>query len=66
MEVQAWEAEMGTEYADMVDKVRNVVEGGQLKVYKVGTGVGKREYYVAGLDLDGERILGVRVTGLEG
>ena len=66
VEVQAWKAGMGTEYADIVDKVRNVVEGGQVKVYKVGTGLGKGEYYVAGLDLDGGRILGVRVMGLEG
>ena len=64
--MRAWEAEMGAEYADIVNKVRNAVEGGQVKVYKVGTGLGKGEYYVAGLDLDGERILGVRVTGLDG
>ena len=66
VEVEVWKAEMGTEYADIVDKVGNVVEGGQVKVYKVSTGLGKGEYYVAGLDLDGERILGVRVTGLDG
>ena len=66
VDVKAWEAEMGSEYADIVDKVRNAVEGGQVKVYKVGTGLGKGEYYVAGLDLDGERILGVRVTSLDG
>ena len=65
VEVKAWKAETGTEYADIVDKVRDVVEGGQVKVYKVGTGLGKGEYYVAGLDLDGGRILGVRVMGLE-
>ena len=64
--MEAWKAEMGPEYANIVDKVRNVVEGGQVKVYKVGTGLGKGEFYVAGLDLDGERILGVRVTGLDG
>ena len=66
VDVEAWKAETGSENADIVDKVRDVVEGEQVKVYKVVTGLGKGEYYVAGLDLDGERILGVRVTGLDG
>ena len=66
VEVKAWEAEMGAETADIVDKVRNAVDWGQVKIYKVGTGLGKGEYYVAGLDLDGERILGARVTSLDG
>ena len=65
VEVNGWKAEMGAKYGDIVDKVMNVVEGGQVKVYKVVTGLGKGEYYVAGLDLDGERILGVRVPGLD-
>ena len=60
------EGTMGVEYADLVDKVGNAVEGGQVKTYKVHTGLGKGEFYVMGLDLDGERILGVRVKGLEG
>lgn len=64
--MKAWEAERGAEYVDIVDKVRSAVDGGQVKVYKVGTGLGKGEYYVAGLDLDGERILGVRVMSLDG
>ena len=57
---------MGAEHADIVNKVRDAVEGGQVKVYKVSTGLGKGEHYVAGLDSDEERILGVRVTGLNG
>ena len=57
---------LGSKYTDLVEKVKNAVEGGQVKVYKVETGVGKGEYYVAGLDIDGERIVAVRVQGLDG
>lgn len=46
----------------MVNKIRNAVESRQIKVSKMDTGLGKGEYYVVGLNLDGERILGVRVT----
>jgi len=34
-----------------------------VKGYRVETGVGKGEVYVVGLDLDGERLVGVRVLG---
>ena len=58
-EVSALEAE----YADVWDKVKGVVEGGQVKAYKVEGGVGKREHYIVGLDRDGDRIVGVRAAG---
>jgi len=66
VDVESWKAQLGAQYADVVDKVSSVVESRQVKVYKVDTGLKKAEYYVVGLDLDGERIVGVRVTGLEG
>lgn len=66
VEIETWKAQSGAEYADVVDKIKEVVEGGQVKAYKVATGLGKGEFYLAGLDLDGERILGVRVKGLDG
>ena len=63
VEVETWKAQRGAEFADVVDKVRSVVDTQQVKLYKVNTGVGKSDFYVVGLDLEGERILGVRVGG---
>ena len=48
---------------EVLEKVKGVVEGGRVKGYRVETGVGKGEVYVVGLDLDGERLVGVRVLG---
>ena len=45
--------------ADVVRAVANEVDDGNVKVYKVETGKDKREYYVIGLDLERERMLGV-------
>jgi len=66
VDIESWKAQLGAQYADVVDKVSSVVESRHVKVYKVDTGVGKAEYYVVGLDVDGERIVGVRAIGLEG
>ena len=66
VEAEYWKAQSGAEYADVVDMVSNVMESRQVKVYKVDTWLGKGKYYVAGLELVGKSILGVRVTGLDG
>jgi hypothetical protein len=52
---------VGNEQKEMVDKVRTAVGGGDVKAYEVETGVGKGELYIVGLDVDGERIVGVRI-----
>ena len=41
VEVESWKAQLGAEYADVWDKVRNVVEGRRVEVYKVATGLGR-------------------------
>lgn len=64
VEVESWEEQLGAEYADVVDQVRDAVKSRQINVHKVVSGLGKGEYYAVGLDLDGERILGVRMKGL--
>ncbi|KAL6719495.1 hypothetical protein ACLMJK_003735 [Lecanora helva] len=61
---RAEEVSVGTisdSYADALDAVRDVVDDRQVKVYKVETGVQKGEYYIVGLHLKSERIIGVRV-----
>ncbi|KAL9096320.1 MAG: hypothetical protein Q9165_001317 [Trypethelium subeluteriae] len=50
-------------FAEVVERVRGEVDSGQVKVYKVEAGVGKTEYYIAGLDLGAERIVAVRTVG---
>lgn len=64
--MDAWKAQYGAECADVVDKISEAVGGGHVKIYKVATGLGKGEHYVAGLDVDRERIVGVRITSLDG
>ena len=51
--------ELGVQGADLIEKIRAAVNGGEIGSYKVNTGVGKGELYVMGLDLDGERLVGV-------
>ena len=41
VEAQSWKAKLGAEYADVVDEARNVVESGQVEIYKVDTGLGR-------------------------
>lgn len=62
--LEEWGKVAGAEYADLVMKVQDAAGGGDTKVYKLVAGVGKAEYYVAALDVNKERILAVRVTGL--
>ncbi|KAK3718133.1 hypothetical protein LTR37_005248 [Vermiconidia calcicola] len=52
---------VGKEHTEIAEKVREAVGGG-VKVYKLEVGKGKSEWYIAGLDLDGERIIAVRTT----
>ena len=54
----------GGEYTEVLRIVRDSVDSRQVKVYKVETGVGKGEYYIVGLDLDAEKLMGVRKKGL--
>lgn len=62
METAAWQ----DKYADVLDKVRQAADEGQVKFYRLQTGKNKAEGYVVGLDVEGERLLGVRIIGLEG
>ena len=48
----------------IVDKVKDAVENRKVKVYRIVTRVGKGENYNVGLDLEWERMLGVKVMGL--
>lgn len=64
--LEEWGRVAGAEYAELVMRVQEAVGGEEVKVYKVVAGVGKAEWYVAGLDVEGERIVAVRVTGLNG
>ena len=59
------EAQLGEEYEDVISKVRDAVHSKQVKIYRVETGVGKGEYHIIGLDLNGDRLLGARTSGLE-
>ncbi|KAI9668281.1 MAG: hypothetical protein M1821_001101 [Bathelium mastoideum] len=52
----------GNKFAKVVDMVREEVDSEQVKVYKVEVGVRKAEYYIAGLDLRGGRIVAVRAV----
>lgn len=61
METRAWQ----DKYSDILGKVREAVDGGEVKFYRIQTGKDKAEGYIVGLDLDGERMLGVRILGLE-
>lgn len=63
--LEQWGSMSGAEYADLPMKMQKAVGEGDVKVYKLVAGVGKEEYYIAGLDADGERILVVRVSGLK-
>lgn len=62
--VEEWGRVSGAEYAELVLKVQEAAGGGEAKVYKLVAGVGKEEFYVAALDVNGERILAVRVAGM--
>ena len=62
METGAWQ----DKYSDILAKVREAVGDGEIKFYRFQTGKDKAEGYIVGLDLNGERMLGVRVLGLEG
>ncbi|KAK5172797.1 uncharacterized protein LTR77_002917 [Saxophila tyrrhenica] len=50
-----------SEYKEVLDKVGVAIGTDEVKVYKLETGMGKGEVYVVGLDVDGERIVGVRI-----
>lgn len=64
VDIQSLETQLEAEYADVVDKIKKEVEDGQVKVYKVYTGLRKEQYFVVGLHTDGERTFGVRTTDL--
>lgn len=53
-------------YSDILVNIREAVDDGQVKFYRVETGLHKAEGYIVGLDLDGERMVGVRILGLDG
>ena len=63
VDLETLRRDLGIEGADVVEKIRAAVDGGKIGGYKVNTGVGKGELYVIGLDLDGERLVGVYVKG---
>lgn len=62
METSAWQ----DKYSDVLEKVRKAADGGDVGFYRIQTGKDKAEGYIVGLDLEGERILGVRVLDLQG
>ena len=62
MSMSDWTSQGGEQYAGLLETVREASGGGEVKVYKVEVGVGKEEFYVAGLDVEEERILAVRIT----
>ena len=63
VDLETLKRDLGVEGADVVEKIRAAVDGGEIGGYKVNTGVGKGELYVMGLDLEGERLVGVCIKG---
>ena len=51
------------EYGDVVRRVKEVVEGGDVKVYRVARGKTRAEYFVVGLGSG--KVLGVRAEAVE-
>jgi len=51
------------EYGDVVKEVEGVVEGGEVKVFRVGKGKTRAEYFIVGLG--GGRVVGVRAEAVE-
>jgi hypothetical protein len=51
------------EYGHVVKKVEGAVEGGEVKVFRVGRGKTRAEYFVVGLG--GGRLVGVRADAVE-
>jgi hypothetical protein len=51
------------EYGDVVKKVEVVVEGGEVKVFRVGMGKTRARYFVVGLG--GGRVVGVKAEAVE-
>ena len=62
METDSWQ----DKYSDAVKAVKDVVDEGNVQFYRVQTGKDKAEGYIIGLELQGERYLGVRILRLEG
>ena len=60
LDVEIAKQELGSDLGEVIQKIRSAVEEQDVKIYKVATGVGKGEYYVVGLDRDGERIIGAK------
>ena len=58
--VEIAKQEMGSGLEEVVEKIQSAVEGQDVRIYKVATGVGKGEYYMVGLDRDGERMIGAK------
>ena len=63
VDLETLKSELGVDGADVLEKIGAAVDRGEIGGYKVNTGVGKGELYVIGLDLDGERLVGVCVKG---
>lgn len=61
VDLEALSKDLGAGVADVVEKIKAAVEGGEIGGYKVNTGVGNADLYLMGLDLDGERLVGVCV-----
>jgi len=51
------------EYEEVVGSVKGVAEGGEVKVYRVGRGKTRAEYFVIGVE--GGRLVGVRAEAVE-
>ena len=64
--LEEWGKVGKAEYADLVLRVQEAAQGGEVGVYKLVVGKEKVEWFVVALELERERIVGVRVRGLEG
>ena len=51
------------EYGDVVERVKEAVEGGEVKVFRVGRAKTRAEYFVVGFG--GGRVVGVRAEAVE-
>ena len=54
---------MQGQYKDVVDATREATEGSDVRVYRIGRGGARVEYWVVGVK--GGRLLGVKVLSVE-
>lgn len=63
--VEKKDFDLRSQYKEVLEKAKEVGDGGEVRVYRVVHGSTRAEYYVVSLDKKGGRVVGVKAMAVE-